>query len=50
MEANEYREKVNEMRGDVEAMVKEGKMRSQWELFKEAHQGECVSVSNPWDI
>jgi hypothetical protein len=50
MEANEYREKVNEMRGDVEAMVKKGKMRSQWELFKEAHQGECVSVSNPWDI
>lgn len=50
IDAGEYRDKINEMRGNVEAMAKEAKMRSRWEDFKEQSKEDCASVDSPWDV
>jgi hypothetical protein len=50
LDAAEYREKVDEMRGEVEALAKETTMRAEWQKFKELHGHVCSSVSSPWDV
>lgn len=49
MDTGEYRDKINEMRGDVEAMLKESKMRLRWMEFKKQNEDECLDVKSMWD-
>jgi hypothetical protein len=49
LDVAEYRDKVNEMRGDIEAMVKESTMRAKWLQFKERNGELCAGVGSPWD-
>ena len=45
----EYREKINELRGNVEVKVKEATMRAQWHEFKKLNAALCAGVGSPWD-
>jgi hypothetical protein len=49
VDGDEYREKINEMRGDIEALVKESTMRGAWDKFVALYGMACADMSSPWD-
>lgn len=49
LDSAEYREKVDEMRGNIEAKVKKTSMQAQWEKFQKSHSATLTKVQSLWD-